>query len=54
MTTKTKGRDGGNRDATPKLTDSHKHTATDPLVGWFNLAKPMQARQQKKRGGVRR
>ena len=47
MTTKTKGRNGGNR-ATPKTSDSQNYTGTDPLIGWFNLLKPSRKRQQKR------
>ena len=36
------------KDATPKPADSHKHNATDPLIGWFNLAKPSRDHQQKR------
>ena len=46
MTIKTKGR-APKRNATPKTTDSRNHT-TDPLIGWFNLAKPSRNRQQKR------
>jgi hypothetical protein len=45
-----KPRNGGNRagqKATTK-TDTPDHTATDPLIGWFNLAKPSRNRQQKR------
>lgn len=28
--------------------DSHNHTVTDSLIGWFNLAKPSRNRQQKR------
>lgn len=28
--------------------DSRNHTSTDPLIGWFNLAKPSRNRQQKR------
>lgn len=47
MTTKTKGRSGGDRP-TPKATDKRNHTGVDPLLGWFNLAKPARNRQQKR------
>lgn len=36
------------KDATPKTTHSPNHTASDPLTGWFNLAKPARNRQQKR------
>lgn len=51
MTTKTKGRSGGDRPTPKTAFDSRNHTATDPLTGWFNLAsnvKPSRNRQQKK------
>jgi hypothetical protein len=41
------------KDATPKPADSRNYTGTDPLIGWFNLAKPSRNRQQK-RGWQRR
>ena len=41
------GRNGGDRP-TPKTADSRNHTAADPLIGWFNLAKPSRNRQQKR------
>lgn len=47
MTKNNKGRAPG-KDATPKTADSRNHTGTDPLLGWFNLAKPSRDRQQKR------
>ena len=47
MTKNNKGR-APNQDATPKTTDSRNHTGSDPLIGWFNLAKPSRNRQQKR------
>ena len=47
MTKNNKGR-APNQDATPKTIDSHNHTGTDPLIDWFNLAKPSRNRQQKR------
>ncbi len=50
MTKKHKPRNGGNRagqKATTK-TDTPDHTGTDPLIGWFNLAKPSCNHQQKR------
>jgi hypothetical protein len=44
------------QDATPKTTDSFNCTASDPLIAWFNLAKPSRNRQQKRgwqKGGRR-
>jgi hypothetical protein len=49
MTIKTKSRGAGTRTASNTAFDSRNHTAsTDPLVGWFELAKPARARQQKR------
>ena len=47
MTKNNKGR-APNPDATPKTTDSRNHTGSDPLIGWFNIAKPSRSRQQKR------
>ena len=47
MTKNNKGRAPG-KGATPSTTDTYNHTATDPLIGWFNLAKPSRDRQQKR------
>jgi len=47
MTKNNKGR-APVQDATPKTTDSRNRTVTDPLIGWFNLAKPSRNRQQKR------
>ena len=47
MTKNNKDRSGGDRP-TPKTSDSRNHTETDPLIGWFNLAKPSRNRQQKR------
>ena len=47
MTKNNKGR-VPNQNPTPKTTDSHNHTGTDPLIGWFNIAKPSRSRQQKR------
>ena len=47
MTKNNKGR-APNPDATPKTTDSRNHNGSDPLIGWFNLAKPSRNRQQKR------
>ncbi len=52
MPRKGKGRNGGDRNATLKTTsDSQNHTGSDPLQGWFNLAKPSRNRQQKRNWG---
>lgn len=47
MTKNNKGRAPG-KDATQSTSNSHNHTALDPLIGWFNLAKPSRNRQQKR------
>ena len=47
MTKNDKGR-APDQDATPKTTDNHNHTGSDPLIGWFNLAKPSRNRQTKR------
>jgi hypothetical protein len=49
MTKNNKGRDRWH-GATPKTSSSRNHTATDPLVGWFNLAKSSRIHRQQKRG----
>ena len=36
------------RTASNTVFDSGNHTGTDPLLGWFNLAKPSRNRQQKR------
>ena len=51
MTTKPKGRNGGDR-ATPKTFDASHYTGQAPPIGGFNLAKPSRNRPQK-RGGPR-
>ena len=38
----------GTRTAKNTAFDSHNHTGSDPLIGWFNLAKPSRNRQQKR------
>ena len=52
MTTKTKGRNGGDRP-TPKTSYNRNPTGIDPLAGWFSLAKPSRFNRQKKRGWQR-
>ena len=47
MTKNNKGR-VPNQNPTPKTTDSPNHTGSDPLIGWFNIAKPSRSRQQKR------
>jgi hypothetical protein len=56
MTTKKKAARAGTRTASDTAFDRRNHTATDPLIGWFNLAKPSRSRQIKrswKRGNQR-
>ena len=36
------------QNPTPKTADSRNHTESDPLIGWFNPAKPSRNRQQKR------
>ena len=47
MTKNNKGR-APDQNATPKAADSLERTVTDPLIAWFNLAKPSRNRQQKR------
>lgn len=49
MTTKNKGRDGMNR-AAQKHTDARHPTGTDPVLGWFNLAKESRKFRKQKSG----
>lgn len=49
MTTKTKGRNGGDRP-TQKTSDSRNHTGLDPLTDWFSAAKSSRISRQQKRG----
>ena len=48
MTTKKKAAWAGTRTASNTAFDSRNHTAPDPLMGWFELAKPSRNRQQKR------
>ena len=48
MTTKKKAAWAGTRTASNTAFDSCNHTAPDPLMGWFELAKPSRNRQQKR------
>jgi hypothetical protein len=48
MTTKDKGRNGGDR-ATQKTTDSHNPTSIDPVLGWFDLGKESRINRKQKR-----
>jgi len=45
-----KPRNGGNRAGRESTTknDTPNHIVFDPLLGWFNLAKPSRNRQQKR------
>jgi len=52
MTTKTKGRNGGDRP-TQKTSDNNNSTGIDPLAGWFSLAKLSRFNRQQKRGWQR-
>ena len=38
----------GTRTASKTAFDSRNHTGSDPLIGWFNLAKPSRNRQTKR------
>lgn len=38
----------GTGTASKTTFDSCNHTGSDPLIGWFNLAKPSRNRQQKR------
>ena len=38
----------GNLRTASKQNDANHSTANDPLIGWFNLAKPSRNRQQKR------
>jgi hypothetical protein len=49
MSTNDKGRDRWH-GATPKTPGRRNHNATDPLVGWFNLARSSRIHRQQKRG----
>ena len=48
MTIKKKAAWAGTRTASNTAFDSRNHTAPDPLMGWFELAKPSRNRQQKR------
>ncbi|GHU34841.1 hypothetical protein AGMMS50256_29070 [Betaproteobacteria bacterium] len=45
-----KGRDRRN-GATQRNYDTRNYTADDPVLGWFNLAKPARMRQPKRSWG---
>ena len=48
MTTKKKAATASTRTASNTAFDSRNHTAPDPLMGWFELAKPSRNLQQKR------
>ena len=48
MATKKKAARAGTRTASNTAFDSRNHTGSDPLIGWFNLAKPSRNRQPKR------
>ena len=48
MTSKAKGRDRLHGGANQKTSDSRNDSGFDPLLDWFNLAKPSRNRQQKR------
>ena len=56
MTDKKKPHTAGAGTASKTTFDSRNYTETDPLIGWFNLAKPSRSHQKKrswKRGNQR-
>lgn len=49
MTNNKKAAQAGTRTASKNTAvDSRNHTAPDPLIGWFDLAKPSRHRQPKR------
>ena len=48
MNNKIKPHTAGTGTASKTAFDSCNHTKTDPLIGWFNLAKPSRNRQPKR------
>ena len=48
MTDKKKPHTAGTGTASNTAFDSRNHTGSDPLIGWFNLAKPSRNRQTKR------
>lgn len=48
MANNKKAMQAGTRTASNTALDTRNHTESDPLMGWFNLAKPSRDRQQKK------
>jgi hypothetical protein len=48
MTKNNKGRAPIRSAAHKKQPNSQDYTEIDPLIGWFNLAKPSRNRQQKR------
>ena len=54
MHTKVNGRNGGNRATLGTAFDARHSTVTDPLTGWFGLAKESLLKRRQKRGWQRR
>jgi hypothetical protein len=48
MTDKKKPHTAGTGTASKRAINGQDHTGSDPLLGWFNLAKPSRDRQQKR------
>ena len=48
MTNQKKAAGAGTPTASNTAFDSRNHTGSDPLIGWFNLAKPSRDRQTKR------
>ncbi len=48
MTNQKKAAGAGTPTASNTAFDSRNHTGSDPLIGWFNIAKPSRSRQQKR------
>ena len=53
MSTKSKGRDRANGTTPQRNYDTKNYIKTDPLIAWFNLAKPARERQKKAQKGGR-
>lgn len=53
MMIKKKAARAGTRTASNTTFDARNHTAIDPLIGWFNLAKTSRITRQQKRGWQR-
>ncbi len=50
MTNQKKAAGAGTPTASNTAFDSRTHTGSDPLIGWFNIAKPSRSRHRKRRG----